>query len=114
MRYINNRENLKIMMCAMTDKQKSIQYEAFYVFNLFVMNPKQSYPVRLVLWNNKAKLIKLMTIFHREREETRFLDEKAKVIKALEALSHPINLAKASEAAKSSQPETHRKVVTVD
>jgi len=41
MRYINNADNLKIMMNMLRGNTKAIQFEAFHVFKIFVANPKK-------------------------------------------------------------------------
>ena len=39
-RYIDDPENLKLIMTLLRDDRKTIQYEAFHVFKVFVVNPK--------------------------------------------------------------------------
>merc|ERR1719317_546860 len=80
MKYIDDRENLKLMMTMLKDKSKAIQFEAFHVFKVFVVNPKQPYSVKLVLWNNKKRLIEYLHTFQADREDQQFIDEKNLVI----------------------------------
>lgn len=89
MKYIQDRENLKLMMNMLKNKSKAIQFEAFHVFKVFVANPKQTYPVKLVLWNNKKRLIKFLKDFQKEKEDDQFINEKQLVIQHLEAISRP-------------------------
>ncbi|EFA81574.1 Mo25-like family protein [Heterostelium album PN500] len=75
-KYISSAVNLKLMMNLLRDKSKSIQYEAFHVFKVFVANPKQNqtnsgYP------------------FEKQREtykEDQFNDEKAFLLKQIQAI----------------------------
>lgn len=89
MKYIQDRENLKLMMTMLKEKSQAIQFEAFHVFKVFVANPKQTYPVKLVLWNNKNKLIKFLGKFQSEREDQQFMQEKELVINHLKAIQRP-------------------------
>merc|ERR1712183_450822 len=86
MKYIDDRENLKLMMAMLKDKTKAIQFEAFHIFKVFVANPNSPYPVKLVLWNNKKRLITYLGTFQKNREDQQFIDEKALIIRHLVAL----------------------------
>jgi len=90
MKYIIDRENLKLMMTMLKDKSKAIQFEAFHVFKVFVVNPKQPYEVKLVLWNNKKRLIQYLDTFQSEREDQQFVDEKNLVIKKMNEIQKPL------------------------
>lgn len=90
MKYIDDRENLKLMMTMLKDKSKSIQFEAFHMFKVFVANPKQPYSVRLVLWNNKKRLISYLQTFHNDREDQQFIDEKNLVIQKMTEIERPV------------------------
>jgi len=89
MKYIIDRENLKLMMTMLKDKSKAIQFEAFHVFKVFVVNPNQPYPVTLVLWNNKKRLIEYLGNFQADREDQQFIDEKKLVIDKLGMITKP-------------------------
>lgn len=89
MKYIVSKENLKLLMTMLKDKSKQIQFEAFHVFKVFVANPKKNYEIKLVLWNNKTKLIEYMKIFRGDLEDQQFIDEKQLVIQHLESLKKP-------------------------
>merc|ERR1712150_267083 len=88
-KYIVSKENLKILMVMLKDKSKQIQFEAFHVFKVIVANPKKTYEIELVLWNNKRKLIEYMGIFREDIDDEQFISEKSLVIKHLEALKKP-------------------------
>merc|ERR1719419_487857 len=86
MRYIHDRENLKLIMTMLIDSSKAIQFEAFNVFKIFVANPKQPYSVKLVLWNNKERLIEYLRTFQQKREDYQFMYEKEAIIEYLTEL----------------------------
>merc|ERR550514_235322 len=90
MKYITDRDNLKLIMTVLVDKSKQIQFEAFHVFKVFVCNPRKTYEVKLVLWNNKKKLIKLMGVFRKDLEDQDFINEKQMVIEKLQELEKPV------------------------
>jgi calcium binding protein 39 len=67
--YVSDVSNLKIMMNLLKDSSKSIQFEAFHVFKVFVANPNKTYPVIEVLLNNKEKLLGYLEKFQSDRGE---------------------------------------------
>lgn len=85
-KYISDRENLKLMMTMLKDRSNAIQFEAFHIFKVFVANPNSPYPVKLVLWNNKKRLISYLKTFQKDREDQQFMDEKVLIIEHLAAL----------------------------
>merc|ERR1712060_863182 len=89
-RYISDRENLKLMMTMLKDKSKAIQFEAFHIFKVFVANPNQPYSVKLVLWNNKKRLIQYLGTFQADREDQQFIDEKNLVIEKMNQIQRPV------------------------
>jgi len=91
-KYISNQQNLKLMMNLLRDKNKTIQFEAFHVFKVFVANPNKAKPILDILIKNKEKLITFLSNFHNEKEDEQFADEKAFLLKQIEQLpsaSHP-------------------------
>jgi len=84
--YISDKENLKLMMSLLRDKSKSIQFEAFHVFKVFVANPNKTKPILDILSKNKVKLISFLQNFHNDNEEDQFNDEKAFLLKQTQAL----------------------------
>lgn len=66
-KYISHLSNLKLMMNLLRDKSKSIQFEAFHVFKVFVANPNKPNDIRDVLLKNKEKLLKFLSKFHNDR-----------------------------------------------
>ena len=57
MRYINDPNNLKILMNLLRQPSKTIQFEAFHVFKVFVANPNKTKPITEILLLNKDKLV---------------------------------------------------------
>lgn len=84
--YISHASNLKLMMTLLIDKSKSIQFEAFHVFKVFVANPNKPKAILDILQKNKEKLIKFLSKFHQDRDEEQFTEEKNYLLKQIEAL----------------------------
>jgi len=85
-RYISSSSNLKLMMNLLRDKNRTIQFEAFHVFKVFVANPNKTKPVLEILQKNKERLITFLTQFHNDKEEEQFNDEKAFLLKQIQAI----------------------------
>lgn len=66
-RYIGSADNLKLMMTLLRDKKRTIQFEAFHVFKVFVANPKKTDPVLDILVRNKDKLVVFLNNFHNDK-----------------------------------------------
>lgn len=60
LRYIDDVDNLKLVMRLLKDKSKNIHYEAFQLFKLFVVNPKKSPKIYGILARNKGKLLDVL------------------------------------------------------
>jgi len=88
-KYISEQGNLKLLMVLLKDKSRSIQFEAFHVFKVFVANPNKPAPVLNILCKNKEKLISFLSNFHNDKEDDQFTDEKAFLIKQIQALPNP-------------------------
>jgi len=88
-RYISEPSNLKLMMNLLRDKSKSIQFEAFHVFKVFVANPNKPTAILDILLKNKQRLIPFLSGFQKDREaeDEQFRDEKAFLLKQIEQLS---------------------------
>lgn len=84
-RYISNPDNLKLMMNMLREKSRSIQFEAFHVFKVFVANPNKPKAIAEILLRNRDKLVEFLTNFHTDRtEDEQFNDEKAYLIKQIQ------------------------------
>lgn len=88
-RYINDSEHLKIMMNLLKGKSKTIQFEAFHVFKVFVANPKKSEQVLSILTRNKDRLIDFLERFQQEKDDEQFKEEKEILLKTLKDLQQP-------------------------
>jgi protein gp37 len=66
-KYISDASNLKLMMNLLRDKSKSIQFEAFHVFKVFVANPKKTRPIYDILSKNQDRLVNFLTNFQNEK-----------------------------------------------
>ncbi|DAZ93625.1 TPA: hypothetical protein N0F65_003765 [Lagenidium giganteum] len=86
MRYIGEKENLKMMMNLLRDTSANIQFEAFHVFKVFVANPKKPDNISQILCNNREKLIAYLKNFQNSKEDPQFVEEKALLIRTLEGL----------------------------
>ncbi|EWC46117.1 hypothetical protein DRE_04691 [Drechslerella stenobrocha 248] len=88
--YVDSPDHLKLCMNLLRDKSRNVQYEAFHVFKVFVANPKKSKPVEGLLLKNREQLLRFLPKFHEDRkDDEQFADEKAFLIKQIEALGQP-------------------------
>lgn len=89
-RYIGSAENLKLMMTMLADGSRSIAFEAFHVFKIFVANPNKKKEVLDILLKNKEKLIDFLSKFQSDRrEEEQFHEEREYLIKQVRQLQRP-------------------------
>lgn len=91
-KYISDPEHLKLIMNALKDRSKHIQFEAFHVFKVFVANPNKPGPIRQIIYMNKDRLSKFLETFHEEREQEgdeQFVEEKKIVIAEVINLKYP-------------------------
>lgn len=85
--YIDDVDNLKLVMNLLKDKSKNIQHEAFHIFKIFVANPKKSKPILDILIKNRSRLLKFLSDFNTERNSDKeFEDEKNYIINNISAL----------------------------
>ncbi|KAK6355440.1 hypothetical protein TWF696_004538 [Orbilia brochopaga] len=85
--YVDSPDHLKLCMNLLRDRSKNVQYEAFHVFKVFVANPKKSKPVEGLLIKNREQLLRFLPKFHEDRkDDEQFTDEKAFLLKQIEAL----------------------------
>lgn len=89
LRYVGDAMNLKLMMILLKDQSRSIQFEAFHVFKVFVANPNKSDSIVDILTSNKEKLLKYLGDFHTDKEDEQFKEEKAVIIKEISVLQPP-------------------------
>lgn len=104
LRYINNADNLIILMQLLRGQSKNIQFEAFHVFKVFVANPNKHPSVLEILRANRDRLISFLQKFKTDKGESRlhliyltcvlhllsdtdlFLEEKAILLGTLEQM----------------------------
>jgi len=80
------------MMVMLRDKSRSIQFEAFHVFKVFVANPNKPTPILSILVKNKDKLVSFLNNFHNDKgstEDDQFNDEKLFLLKQIQQLPSP-------------------------
>ena len=99
MRYIGSVENLCLMMNLLRDEARSIQFEAFHVFKVFVANPNKPPAVLSILMKNREKMIGYLANFQNDREDEQFIEEKAMLTRLLEQLGEQQAQAAAAAAA---------------
>ncbi len=91
-RYISSVDNLKLMMNLLRDESRSIQFEAFHVFKVFVANPNKAKGIVDILLKNQEKLVSFLGKFHTDRsDDEQFNEEKTFLIKQVQALQPPSN-----------------------
>jgi calcium binding protein 39 len=72
-KYISDQQNLRLQMTLLREKSKSIQFEAFHVFKVFVANPNKPAPILNILVKNKDKLITFLSNFHNDKGMCEFI-----------------------------------------
>ncbi|KAJ2820179.1 conidiophore development protein hyma [Coemansia furcata] len=88
--YIRQSDNLMMTMNALNDKSKSIQYEAFHIFKIFVANPEKTFGVHNILYKNKDRLVKFLTDFQNDKNsDEQFRDEKVFLVREIKRLLPP-------------------------
>jgi len=87
LRYVSDPDNLKAAMVLLKDQSRSIQFEAFHVFKVFVVNPNKLPAVRAILASNRDKLLAHLADFQVDREDEQFREEKAVVVREISLLA---------------------------
>lgn len=87
--YVADPANLVLMMNLLKDPSRSIQFEAFHVFKVFVANPNKTPPIVEILANNRDKLLKYLSDFHEDRDDEQFKEERDVIIKEIALLPTP-------------------------
>lgn len=86
-RYIADPSNLKLIMSRLRDRSKHIQFEAFHAFKVFVANPEKDAAILGILVANQKKILLFLETFQQDRQNERFLDEKAFLVAEITALT---------------------------
>lgn len=87
--YIENLENLKIVMRLMKDKSKNIHYETFQLFKLFVANPRKPVHVFNLLARNRDRILDVLErlqVSSDRSDDKVFKDERDFIMKKIRAL----------------------------
>jgi calcium binding protein 39 len=101
MRYINEPDNLKIMMNLLRGTTRAIQFEAFHVFKIFVANPQKAAPIVEILLRNRDKLMEFLSKFQVDKDDEQFSEEKKILLVALKKLQPPAASTSTSASASS-------------
>jgi calcium binding protein 39 len=86
MRYINDVSHLILIMTLLRDASRSIQFEAFHIFKVFVANPSKPAAVVDILRKNADRLLRFLSDFQTDREDEEFANEKAVLCRVLREL----------------------------
>jgi calcium binding protein 39 len=86
-RYISSADDFKQVMLLLRDTSKTIQFEAFHVFKIFVANPNRPKPIVDILVRNRERLVAFLQAFHADKEDEQFADEKAFLIEEVMAVA---------------------------
>jgi len=86
MRYIGDAERLKLIMNLLRDPSRSIQFEAFHLFKVFVANPSKPAAVTEILSKNADRLGRFLADFQSDREDDEFASEKGVLCRVLQGM----------------------------
>lgn len=92
--YVNNPDNLKLIMILLSDKSKNLQFESFNIFKVFVANPKKTKQIQDILIKNRDKLLLFLENFNpidKNTENKIFKDEKEFVLQQINELPRIIS-----------------------
>ena len=67
MAFINDKNNLRLVMNMLRNTSTAIQFEAFHIFKVFVANPKKTNEIATILFQNQAKIISFLSDFCADR-----------------------------------------------
>ncbi|GJD09948.1 Calcium-binding protein 39-like [Galdieria sulphuraria] len=70
-------------MNLLLDRSKSIQFEAFQIFKIFVANPSKPKDIEDILWKNKEQLVKFLDHFHEDRADEQFQEDRKMIIEEI-------------------------------
>ena len=86
-------------MNLLRDESRSIAFEAFHVFKVFVANPNKAPAVAAVLAANREKLLRYLETFQADREDEQFQEEKGVIAREIAELEAPGEAAGGGEGA---------------
>ncbi|KAH0793292.1 putative MO25-like protein [Histomonas meleagridis] len=85
-RYLDDIENLQLIMILLRSSSKKVQYRAYTLFKLFVLNPRRTQGVVSALKKNKSKLVKFLKELVLDDTDPEYEEEKQQVISIIEHL----------------------------
>jgi calcium binding protein 39 len=86
LRYIDDIENLQLIMALLKSSSRRVQNHAYSIFKLFVQNPRRADPITSALRKNRVKLCKFLTDFQLDGADPELEDERRKVISIIDGL----------------------------
>ncbi|KOM46338.1 hypothetical protein LR48_Vigan07g004200 [Vigna angularis] len=87
-RYVGSLDNMRILMNLLRDSNKTIQFDTFHVFKLFVANQNKPPEVVSILVTNKHKLLQFLENFNCDKADDHFQADKQQVISEIIALQY--------------------------
>lgn len=87
MAYINELPHLMLIMQLLRDESRSIAFEAFHIFKVFVANPNKPPAVLEILTKNQDRLLRFLSDFQNDREDDEFAKEKEVLSNVLKQLT---------------------------
>ncbi|KAE9596426.1 hypothetical protein Lal_00048740 [Lupinus albus] len=85
-RYVSSLDNMVILMNLLRDSNKTIQFETFNVFKLFVANQNKPPEVITILVSNKPKLLQFLSNFNTDKVDEQFEADRRQVISEIMTL----------------------------
>lgn len=101
-RFISDVSHLKTVMQLLREDAKTIRFEAFHVFKVFVAYPQKPPEVRDILQKNRDRLIRYLENFLPEHKDAQFIEEKGILIEELQRLEPSDSAASAAASATAS------------
>ena len=84
--YIAQPRNLQLIMNLLLDRRRNIQFEAFHVFKIFVLNPRKKEGVSQILKTNKQRMLTFFEDFLEDRDDSQFQREKTSIVNEIRKL----------------------------
>ena len=86
-KYVNNEDNLKLIMNLLLENTTATQLIAFNIFRIFLDNPKKADEVNRILKDNKDLLIEFFqSSSNINCDNDRFLDDKSSVVEQIKEI----------------------------
>jgi len=87
MAYVNEEQHLRIVMNILKSESRQLRVEAFHIFKLFVINPRQTPRIEQILRNNRDGLCHVLDgLCTSQSEDKDFVRDQHRVIRTLQAL----------------------------